>query len=413
MEKSIPNARSTDPAGRHPGPLAGLKVVEIASLGPGPFCAMLLADMGADIVRVDRAQSVDYDGPAGPLTIPPEGMPLYRSRRSLAVDLKHPGGLATVQRLVSQADVLLEGYRPGVMEKLGLGPDPCLAANPRLVYGRVSGYGQDGPLANSPGHDINYIALSGVLAMIGNDPDGPPVLPLSLAGDFGGAGMALTVGVLCALYERERSGQGQVVDCSMVESASYIATLFYGMLRTGHHLPRRGSNMVDGGTHFYNVYPTSDGQWVAVAAVLPKFYQNFLKALGLENAALPEQMDAAQWPAMKARITEIFRTQPLAYWNERLQNADQCYSPVIGPLDAPGQPQAVARESFVTVAGVPQPAPAPKLSRTPGWVKCPSQPPGMQSRELLAQWGFGASEIETLHDTGAVRSSRFADTPTA
>lgn len=404
----MPDPASSPETPRHPGPLAGLKVVEIASLGPGPFSAMLFSDMGADIVRVDRAEAVDYAGPADPLSIPPEGIPLYRGRRSLAVDLKHPDGVAAVMRLVAQADVLLEGYRPGVMEKLGLGPQPCLAANPRLIYGRVSGYGQDGPLANSPGHDINYIALSGVLAMIGPDPDGPPVIPLSLAGDFGGAGMALTVGVLCALYERERSGQGQVVDCSMVESASYIATLFYGMLHTGHHLPRRGSNMVDGGAHFYNVYPTSDGQWVAVAAVLPKFYANFLKALGLDNQTLPGQLDAAQWPAMKARITEIFRAQPLAYWNERLLNADQCYSPVIGPLQASSQPQARARESFVNVAGVTQPAPAPKLSRTPGWVKGPGQAPGMQSRALLADWGFAADEIQRLHDAGAVRSSRNA-----
>ncbi|WP_372717596.1 CaiB/BaiF CoA transferase family protein [Immundisolibacter sp.] len=402
-------AQSTAGRARHPGPLAGLKVVEIASLGPGPFSAMLLSDMGADIVRVDRAEAVDYAGPEGPLSIPPEGIPLYRGRRSLAVDLKNPDGVAAVMRLATQADVLLEGYRPGVMEKLGLGPTPCLAANPRLIYGRVSGYGQDGPLAHSPGHDINYIALSGVLAMIGADPDGAPVIPLSLAGDFGGAGMALTVGVLCALYERERSGQGQVVDCSMVESASYIATLFYGMLHTGHHLPRRGSNMVDGGAHFYNVYPTSDGQWVAVAAVLPKFYANFLKALGLDQQPLPDQLDAAQWPAMKARITEIFRAQPLTYWNERLLNADQCYSPVIGPLEASSQPQARARESFVNVAGVDQPAPAPKLSRTPGWVKGPGQAPGMQSRELLADWGFGADEIERLHTAGAVRTARGTD----
>jgi alpha-methylacyl-CoA racemase len=393
---------------RHPGPLAGLKVVELASLGPGPFCAMLLADMGAEIVRVDRAETVDYAGPPSPLSIPPQGMPLYRSRGSLAVDLKRPDGVATVRRLAAQADVLLEGYRPGVMEKLGLGPDPCLADNPRLIYGRVSGYGQDGPLANSPGHDINYIALSGVLAMIGSDPDGPPVLPLSLAGDFGGAGMALAVGVLCALYERERSGQGQVVDCSMVESSAYIATLFYGMLATGHHLPRRGMNLVDGGAHFYNVYPTADGQWVAVAAVLPKFYENFLAALGLDQATLPDQLDHSQWPAMKARIAEIFRSQPLAYWNERLQNAEQCYSPVTGPLDAPRHPQARARESFVNVAGVTQPAPAPRLSRTPGWVKGPSQAPGMQSRELLAAWGFSEQEVETLHATGAVRTSHAA-----
>ncbi|MFZ5492916.1 MAG: CaiB/BaiF CoA transferase family protein [Pseudomonadota bacterium] len=395
-------------APRHPGPLAGLKVVEVSSLGPGPFCAMLLADMGADIVRVDRAETVDYAGPVSPIMIPPEGNPLYRGRRSLAVDLKKPDGVATVRRLAKQADVLLEGYRPGVMEKLGLGPEPCLADNPRLVYGRVSGYGQDGPLANSPGHDINYIALSGVLAMIGADPDGPPVLPLSLAGDFGGAGMALTVGVLCALYERERSGEGQVVDCSMVESSAYIATLFYGMLRTGHHHPRRGVNMVDGGAHFYNVYPTADGQWVAIAAVLPEFYENFLKALDLDPATLPDQLDAAQWPAMKARLTDIFRAHPLAYWNERLLNADQCYSPVIGPLDAPDHPQNRARESFVTVAGVAQPAPAPKLSRTPGWVKSPAQAPGMQSRELLADWGFDEAEIAALHTSGAVRSARAA-----
>ena len=369
---------------------------------------MLLSDMGADIVRVDRAETVDFAGEAGPLSIPMEGMPLFRGRGSLAVDLKNPEGVAAVLRLIAQADVLLEGYRPGVMEKLGLGPEICLKLNPRLIYGRVSGYGQDGPLANSPGHDINYIALSGVLAMIGPDPDSAPVPPLSLVGDFGGAGMTLAFGVLSAVYERERSGVGQVIDCSMVESASYIAALFHGLLRTGHHKPRRGSNMVDGGCHFYNSYQTADGQWVAVAAVLPKFYANFLQALGLDAGALPAQTDETAWPEMKARIAAIFRSQPLAYWNDRMLNADHCYSPVLSPLDAPNHPQNLARDAFIDIAGITQPAPAPKLSRTPGWVKGPAQEAGMQSRELLAEWGFAAAEIEGLHASGAVRSSRHA-----
>lgn len=402
-------AATATTASRHPGPLAGLKVVEISSLGPGPFCAMLLSDMGAEVVRVDRAEVVDFVGEPGPLNIPIEGMPLFRGRGSLGVDLKHPDGVAAVLRLVAQADILLEGYRPGVMEKLGLGPAVCCQINPRLIYGRVSGYGQDGPLAQSPGHDINYIALAGVLAMIGNDPNSAPVPPLSLAGDFGGAGMALAFGVLAAVYERERSGQGQVIDCSMVESASYIATLFHGLLRTGHHKPTRGSNMVDGGCHFYNSYQTADGQWVAVAAVLPKFYANFLRVLGLDPATLPAQTDEAAWPEMKARIAAIFRSQPLAYWNERMLNADHCYSPVLSPLDAPAHPQNLARGAFVDIGGITQPAPAPRLSRTPGWVKGPPQEAGRQSRALLADWGFTPQEIDALHTSGAVRSAQHGE----
>lgn len=392
------------------GPLAGTRVLEIASLGPGPFAAMLLSDMGADVLRVDRAEAVDAAGGGGALDLPPGAIPLYRGRGSVGIDLKHPDGVPAVLRLVAQADVLLEGFRPGVMEKLGLGPDVCCAHNPRLVYGRVSGYGQDGPLAHAPGHDLNYIALSGVLSMIG-ERDGPPVIPLSLIGDFGGAGMTLAFGVLAALLERSQSGRGQVVDCSMVESASQLAVLFHGMLRSGHWHNARGSNTVDGGAHFYNVYQTADGEWIAIAAVLPKFYAALLRALELDPAELPQQMDEAAWPQMKARFAAIFATRTRAEWDQRLLGPEHCYSPVLDPLTAPDHPQHQARNAFVQVDGITQPAPAPRLSRTPGSVKGAPQPPGGQTRQRLADWGFSATDLATLEASGAIRAAAAPDHP--
>mgnify|MGYP005814211219 CR=1 FL=1 len=384
------------------GPLRGLKVVEIASLGPGPFCAMMLADMGAEVIRVDRADAVDLKLD-GPTNVPTPGFTIHRSRRSMGVDLKSPAGIATVLRLVESADVLLEGYRPGAMEKMGLGPDVCLARNPRLIYGRVSGFGQNGPLAANPGHDINFVALSGLLNLVGKE-GSPPIPPPGLLGDFGGAGMGLAFGVLAALYERQSSGQGQVIDCSMVESSAILGTLFYGMLGTNFYHVERGANSVDGGAHFFNSYQTRDGQWLTIAAVLPKFYQAMMTTLGL-SASEPAQMDESQWPTMKEKLAAIFRQHTLAEWNAKLNGVDYCYAPVLNMRSAPKHPHNQARKSFVEIAGVTQPAPAPKFSRTPGAVAAPPPEIGEHTADILRDWGFGDGEIAELHRDGVVKTA--------
>jgi len=386
------------------GPLGGLKVVEIVSLGPGPFCAMMLADMGADVIQVCRADMVDFErSKEDPTNVATAGFTIHRSRRSMGVDLKSPEGVETTLRLVETADVLLEGYRPGVMEKLGLGPDVCLARNPGLIYGRVSGFGQTGPLAANPGHDINYIALSGLLDLVG--PAGePPSPPPGLLGDFGGAGMGLLFGVMAALYERQSSGQGQVIDCSMVESSSILATLFHGMLQTNNYHLEHGTNSVDGGAHFYNAYQTKDGQWVSIAAVLPKFYKAMMDALGL-SATEPRQMDESQWPVQKRKLAEVFRQKTLAEWNEKLTGTNFCYAPVHNIATAPEHPQNIARNSFVTIEGMVQPAPEPKFSRTPGAVSAPPPEVGQHTSDILADWGFSSQEIETLHQSGVVKTA--------
>ena len=384
------------------GPLLGLKVVEIASLGPGPFCAMMLADMGADVIRVDRADAVDVEL-HGPTNVPTKGFTIHRSRRSMGVDLKSPAGIATVLRLVESADVLLEGYRPGAMEKMGLGPDVCLARNPRLVYGRVSGFGQDGPLAANPGHDINFVAMAGLLNLVGKE-GSPPIPPPGLLGDFGGAGMGLAFGVLAALYERQASGKGQVIDCSMVESSAILGTLFYGMLGANFYHLERGANTIDGGSHFYNSYQTSDGQWLTIAAVLPKFYQAMMAKLGL-SASEPAQMDESQWPAMKEKMAAIFKQHTLAEWNARLDGADYCYAPALNMRTAPLHPHNQARKSFVEVDGITQPAPAPKFSRTPGAVAAAPPATGEHTEAILQDWGFSSAEIASLHQSGTVKTA--------
>ncbi|MCG2634780.1 MAG: CoA transferase [Gammaproteobacteria bacterium] len=386
------------------GPLVGLKVVEILSLGPGPFCAMMLADMGADVIQVCRADMVDFErSKEDPTNVATAGFTIHRSRRSMGVDLKSPEGIETTLRLVENADVLLEGYRPGVMEKLGLGPDVCLARNPGLVYGRVSGFGQTGPLAANPGHDINYIALSGLLDLVG--PAGePPSPPPGLLGDFGGAGMGLAFGVLAALFEKKNSGLGQVIDCSMVESSSILATLFHGMLQTNNYHLEHGTNSVDGGAHFYNAYQTKDGKWVSIAAVLPKFYKSMMDALGLSPTE-PRQMDESQWPAQKQKLAEVFAQHTQAEWNEKLTGTDFCYTPVHNLATAPEHPQNRARDSFVDIEGMVQPAPAPKFSRTPGAVSAPPPEVGQHTADILADWGFSAREIDTLHQKGVVKTA--------
>jgi len=378
------------------GPLGGIKVVEIAGIGPGPFCAMLLADMGADILRVDRAGSVRPE--------PPKGASLdllNRGRRSVGVDLKHPEGVATVLRLVHEADVLLEGFRPGVVERLGLGPEVCLERNPRLVYGRMTGWGQEGPLAQAAGHDINYIALAGVLGHIGRQGE-KPLPPLNLVGDFGGGGMLLAFGVVSALVERASSGRGQVVDAAMVDGAALLMTMMHGFLASGMWHGERGTNLLDTGAHFYDTYETRDGQYVSIGSIEPQFYAELIKLAGLEGEELPPQMDRSQWPAMKQRMTALFKTKTRAEWDAIMEGSEVCYAPVLSIPEAYAHPHNVERGTFVEVGGQRQPAPAPRFSRTPPEVRSPAPHPGQHTDEALAAWGFSGEEIAKLRSARAI-----------
>jgi len=373
------------------GPLAGIKVVEMAGLAPGPFAAMMLADMGAQVLRIDRP------GPA-PRAMPQRFFFTDRNRRSIAVDLKTTAGAALVQRLVGEADALIEGFRPGVMERLGLGPDECLALNPRLVYGRMTGWGQDGPLAHTPGHDINYIALSGALEAIG-PPDGPPVLPLNLVGDFGGGGMYLAFGIACALVEAMRSGKGQVVDAAMVDGAASLMTYFFGY-RAGGKWPGRGRSVTGGGSPFYAVYETADGKYVSVGSAEPKFYAELLRATGLDRAGLPSRDDPANWPTIRAQLAEVFRTRTRDEWTARLGASEVCFAPVLSMEEAVQHPHNRARGTFVEVDGMVQPAPAPRFSRTPAAQPQAGVEPGIDLAAALEGWGLAPEEIEALRSAG-------------
>ncbi len=372
------------------GPLDGVRVVEIAGIGPGPFCGMLLADMGAEVVRVDR--------PPVPGAWPDL---MARGKRSVVVDLKHPRGAEVVLRLAASADALLEGFRPGVAERLGIGPDACLARNPRLVYGRMTGWGQEGPLRLTAGHDIDYVAVAGALHPIGSA-DGPPVPPLNLLGDFGGGGLLLAFGVACALVEARRSGQGQVVDAAIIDGASLLTTSFHELAALGLWQERRGSNLLDGGAPFYGVYGTADGEHMAVGALEPKFYAELLERLGLAGEELPPPADRERWPELRTRLEAAFRTRTRAEWVERFEGSDACVAPVLRPSEAPGHPHHRARGSFVPVGGSRQPAPAPRFSRTPP--AAPSRPPavGEHTDEVLAAGGFTREEIADLRAAGAV-----------
>ncbi len=378
------------------GPLAGVKVVEIAGIGPGPFCAMVLADLGAEVIRVDRASGVPEQMPEGPARDV-----LNRGRRSIAVDLKTPRGAETVLRLVESADALIEGFRPGVAERLGIGPDAALAANPRLVYGRMTGWGQDGPYADAAGHDINYIALSGLLHAIGRAGEAP-VPPLNLVGDFGGGGMLLALGVVAALLETRSSGEGQVVDASMVDGAALLGTMVFGFFGTGGWNDERGTNLLDTGAHFYDVYETADGRHVSIGSIEPQFYAELLRLSGLQDEDLPAQFDREQWPAMKERVAAVFATKTRDEWCEIMDASDVCFAPVLSLAEAPEHPHNRARGTFVEQAGVLQPAPAPRFSRTPGELVAPPPHPGQHTDEVLRAWGFEADEIAKLRADGAV-----------
>jgi len=378
------------------GPLDGVKIVELAGIGPGPYTCMLLADAGADVLRVDRA--------SGRPVTPPSGGHwdlLNRSRRSVAVNLKHPDGVSLVLDLIAGADGLVEGWRPGVADRLGLGPDACWERNPKLVYGRMTGWGQDGPLAQSAGHDINYIALSGALWSVGRAGE-PPVPPINLVGDFGGGGMLLAFGMVAALLEASRSGKGQVVDAAMVDGAASLMTMTFAFHQLGWWLEERGVNILDTGSHFYEVYATADDKWFAIGAIEPQFYAELLKVLGLEGEDLPNQQDREQWPAMKKRFADIFRTKTRDEWAALFEGTDACGAPVLSPWEAHLHPHNVARRTFVEVNGVVQPAPAPRFGRTPGAVHNPPPVAGQDTDEGLAGWGVEPERIASLRAAGAL-----------
>jgi alpha-methylacyl-CoA racemase len=388
------------------GPLEGVRVVELAGIGPAPFCAMLLSDMGAEVIRVDRASNVGQDdsrvgGPAGEEH---RFNLLARGRRNIAVDLKNPEGVAAVLRLIDRADALIEGFRPGVMERLGLGPSVCLARNPKLVYGRMTGWGQDGPIAHVAGHDINYIALSGVLHTIG-EAGGPPVPPLNLVGDFGGGALYLAMGVLAGIVSARASGKGQVVDCSMVEGSASLMTMMYAALASGAWIEERGRNRTDGGAHYYHVYETKDAEHVAIGSIEPQFYALLLKHTGLQAESLPEQTDRAEWPAMQERLGAIFKEKTRAEWTQIMEQTDICFAPVLRMSEALDHPHNRARNSFVAIDGIAQPAPAPRFLGTPSQVQRPPARIGEHTGAVLKDWGFSSGEIAQLHQSGAVRSA--------
>lgn len=378
------------------GPLAGIRVVEIGSIGPGPFCAMLLADLGADVIRVDRAAGASLVSPNADFRTEL----LHRGRRSVAVDLKRPEGAEVVLELVERADALLEGFRPGVAERLGIGPDACAERNPSLVYGRMTGFGQDGPLAKTVGHDVNYVALSGVLSMIGRHGQ-PPTPPLSLVGDFGGGGYLLALGLLAALLERQRSGLGQVVDAAMTEGAALLGTPFFGYRQTGSW-HERGTNLVDSGAPFYDVYETADGRWLSVGALEQRFYDDLVAMLELPDD-LPDRDDRANWPRLKSLFAEAVARRTRDEWVAIAEGRNPCVAPILEPEEAPGHPHHLARGAFTDVDGLTQPAPAPKFSRTPAEVDAPPPAPGEHTVEALRSWGVGEQRLAAWHQAGAIR----------
>jgi alpha-methylacyl-CoA racemase len=378
------------------GPLKGVKVIELAGIGPGPFCGMMLADMGAEVLRVDRSSSVPRQFPDGP-----RADILARGRRSVGVDLKLSEGVETVLRLVERADVIFEGFRPGVTERLGLGPDVCLARNPRIIYGRMTGWGQDGPLAPAAGHDINYIALAGALHAIGRKGE-RPVPPLNLVGDFGGGGLLLAFGIVCALVERAGSGKGQVVDAAMVDGAAALMAIIYGAHHSGWWTDERGVNMLDGAAHFYDTYETRDGKYVSIGSIEPQFYALLLKHTGLEGADLPHQFDRSRWSEMQERLTVIFKTKTRDEWCAIMDGTDVCFAPVLSLSEAPRSAHAVARNAFRDVGGVVQPAPAPRFSRTTAELERPPAHPGEHTDEALSDWGFSADDIGRLRSVKAI-----------
>ena len=379
------------------GPLHGLTVLELAGIGPGPFAGMLLSDMGATVIRIERSQSVRGGDPAQP----PKDVS-NRGRLSIGVDLKKPDGVEVVLRLVEKADGLFEGFRPGVTERLGLGPKECLDRNPRLVYGRMTGWGQTGPYAQAAGHDINYISLAGALEPIGRAGQAP-VPPLNLVGDFGGGGMFLAFGMVCGMLEAQRSGHGQVVDAAMVDGAATLMTMFHAFNAMGAWRPERGTNLLDTGAHFYDVYECSDGTYISLGSIEPQFYAELRRLAGLDGSEWDAQMDRATWPALKVKLQQLFLTKTRDAWCDLMEHTDVCFAPVLSIADAPKHPHNVARSTFVEVAGVIQPAPAPRFSRTTPEIASPPSHPGQHTDDVLALAGFDATDIVSLRQSGAVK----------
>ena len=379
------------------GPLNDVKIVELVGIGPGPFAAMLLADLGADVLRVHRVESVERG-------FDPGGVPvLDRNRRSVGVDLKSPEGVETVLRLVESADALIEGFRPGVTERLGVGPEPCQVRNPRLVYGRMTGWGQDGPMAQAAGHDINYIALAGALAHFGRAGD-KPTPPINLIGDFGGGGMLLAFGVVCGVLEARGSGQGQVVDAAMVDGAAILMSMIWGLRHLGaFDENHRGQNVLDTGAPFYDSYECADGAFIALGSLEPQFYAELLAKTGLAGEDLPAQMDREGWDRLRVRFTELFKTKTRDQWRTLLEDSDACFAPVLTMSEAAVHPHIQARGTIVEYAGVLQPAPAPRFSRTPPELRSPPARPGEHTDEALADWGFTPDELVALRAAGAIR----------
>ena len=386
------------------GPLEALRVVELPNIGPVQFAGMLLSDLGAEVLRIDRSEHVAAGRTVAGGTASPYSV-IDRGRRSIGVDLKHPDGAEVVLRLCERADVLLEGFRPGVAERLGVGPADCRARNARLIYARMTGWGQEGPLAGDVGHDINYLSIAGVLWHLG--PEGhAPVPPINLLADFGGGGSLVVLGILAALVERGRSGEGQVVDAAMVDGSAQLMSIFWGIDAQGGWGPR-GTNLLDGGAHWYNVYETSDGGYVSLAAFEPKFYVNFcalIRPLGIDLDPA-QQMDRTQWPAMRLRLAELFRTKARDDWVAFFAGSEVCFAPVLPMSEARAHPHNIARRMFTDVEGAPQPAPAPRFSRTPTSVQGAPVMPGANTDEALADWGFAPEEVVALRAGGSVSSA--------
>jgi alpha-methylacyl-CoA racemase len=379
------------------GPLAGFRIIEMAGIGPAPFAATLLSDMGAEVIRIDRREAADLGLPGRE----PKFDVLHRGRRSLALDLKTEAGCAVVKRLAAKADALIEGFRPGVMERLGLSPAELIKANPRLVVGRMTGFGQDGPMAQNAGHDINYIALAGVLHAIGRKGEGP-VPPLNLVGDFGGGGMFLAFGVVCALLEALKSGKGQVVDAAMVDGAAYLAAGIYGLYSQGTWADERGVNVIDSGAPWYDVYKTKDGKWLSVGAIERRFYAELVEKLGLGKAELPKQHDRKGWPELRRRFTEAIAGKTRSEWEAIFAESDACVAPVLSFGEVEAHPHNKARATFVRRDGVLQPGPAPRYSRTRCEMGAPGRGRGVDSEAVLGDWGYAPAEIAELKERGVV-----------
>ena len=375
------------------GPLTGFRILELAGIGPGPFCGMMLADMGAEVIRIDR--------PGGNPSSMIAHEVLFRNRKAVAVNLKSPQGVETVLRMCAKADAIFEGNRPGVAERLGVGPDACLARNPKIVFGRMTGWGQDGPLAQAAGHDMNYIALTVALHAIGRRGEAP-VPPLNLVGDFGGGGMLLAYGMVCAMLEAQRSGKGQVVDAAMVDGAAVLMSMFYGLKSMGLFDDQRGTHLLDSGAHFYDVYETKDHKYVSIGSIEPQFYALLKEKLYLSDADFGDQMDTAKWPAQKAKLAAVIRTKTRDEWDQLLEGTDVCYAPVLGLAEAPNHPHVKARKTFVEVGGMTQPAPAPRFSRTPPGAPQPITPMGTHTRAVLTEFGFSAQDIQGLQESRAI-----------